>query len=84
MTIPELLEKLIDDPFDDKLRSKLASQYVKAQQWEKARKQYTLIKKQRELSPDELAQFAGCLRELGFDEEAELISDRTKVASEPM
>jgi SpoVK/Ycf46/Vps4 family AAA+-type ATPase len=84
VTIPELLEKLIDDPFDDELRSKLASQYVRAHQWEKAHKQFALIKKQRELSPDELMQFAGCLRELGFGEEADLISDTPKVALEPM
>lgn len=81
MTIPELLEKLVDDPFDDKLRSRLASHYVDEQQWEKAHKQYALIKKQRELSNDELAQFAVSLRALGFDEEADLILDKTKVKS---
>jgi SpoVK/Ycf46/Vps4 family AAA+-type ATPase len=83
VTIPELLEKLVEDPFDNELRSQLASHYMKEHQWVKAHKQYALIKKQRELSPDELARFAACLRALGFEEEADLISDKTKVASEP-
>lgn len=84
MTIPELLEKLVEDPFDDQLRSKLASHYVEAHQWEKAHKQYRLIKKQRELSSHELAQFAACLRGLGFDEEADLIADKTQVTAQPV
>lgn len=84
MTIPELLEKLIDDPFDDHRRSQLASHYVEALEWEKAIKQYTLIKKQRGLSQDELSQLAVCLRELGFDEEADLISDKSMVESVPV
>lgn len=57
---------------------------MEAHQWEEAHKQYTLIKKQRELSSHELAQLAACLRELGFDEEADLIADKTQVASQPV
>jgi SpoVK/Ycf46/Vps4 family AAA+-type ATPase len=80
--LSEILEKLASDPFDHNLRSKLASHYVDTRQWEKAHKQYALIKKQRELSPDEQAQFILCLRELDFHEEADLISDKSKVASQ--
>ena len=83
MTIPELLEKLVDDPFDDQLRSQLASHYVDAHQWEKAHKQYALIKKQRALRNDELERFAECLRALGFDEEADLIAGKTKATLQP-
>lgn len=82
--LSEILEKLANEPFDHNLRSKLASHYVDTQQWEKAHKQYALIKKQRELNPNELAQFILCLRELDFHEEADLISDKSKVASQTM
>jgi transitional endoplasmic reticulum ATPase len=82
--ITELLEKLADDPFDHQLRSRLASHYAGTQQWEKAQKQYALIKRQRELSPDELAQFALCLRALGFDEEADAISKDAEAAPQQM
>lgn len=84
MTISELLEKLVDDPFDDNLRSQLATHYVNEKQWKKAHKQYTLIKKQRDLDPDELVQFASCLRKLGFDEEAELISENSQAVVHPI
>ncbi|MGH1485277.1 MAG: ATP-binding protein [Cellvibrionaceae bacterium] len=73
MQITELLEKLVDDPFDNTLRSELASHYIREKDWIKAHKQYTLIKKQRTLNNEELSYFALCLKEQGFEEEAELI-----------
>lgn len=81
MQIEELLEKLADDPFDDKLRSQLASHYIAEKNWLKAHKQYTLIKQQRPLSSDEAICLAQCLREQGFDEEAELILNRQNSTS---
>ncbi len=80
MSITELLEQLADDPFDVDIRSQLASHYIDEQQWQKAHKQYTLIKKQRSLTEGERANFAASLRELGFDDEADLIAGKETLA----
>jgi transitional endoplasmic reticulum ATPase len=80
--VMEMLEKLADNPFDDALRSQLASHYAETGAWEKAHKQLTLIKKQRPLNTQELSLFATCLRELGFEDEADLISNSLEVEEE--
>lgn len=81
MSVSELMEKLVDDPFDDNLRSQLASHFINEEKWEKAHKQYALIKKQRVLNADESAQLATCLRQLGFEDEADLIAKPTETAA---
>jgi transitional endoplasmic reticulum ATPase len=78
----EILERLADNPFDDALRSQLASHYADSGEWEKAHKQLTLVKKQRPLATAELSLLATSLRELGFDDEADLILSSNKTEEE--
>lgn len=84
MELQDLFELLAEDPSDDKARSKLATIYFNQGDWQKASKQYSLIKQQRALDNVEAALFAQCMNNTEIGEVGEGVSETPSNADQSL
>lgn len=71
MNKEQLMEHLLENPFDCKARSELASVFFNEGQWNKAHQQYSLIEKQRPLENIEQVLMKQCATHSQISEEPE-------------
>lgn len=71
MNKQQLMDHLLENPFDCKSRSELASVFFNEGEWNKAHQQYSLIEKQRPLENIELVLMEQCANHMQITEEPE-------------